>query len=99
MAARSLRECLLIQAQDLPERNSLVEILIENYLDRLEDRFLPKVASELKITLEEVLDALRIIKELNPKPGIAFNSAAIDYVAPDLIVIKTDEGYDISLND
>ena len=99
VAARSLRECLIIQAQDLPERNSLVETLIENYLDRLEDRFLPKVASELKITLEEVLDALRIIKEFCPKPGIAFNSEAIDYVAPDLIVIKTDEGYDISLND
>ena len=52
VAARSLRECLILQAQDLPERNSLVETLIENYLDRLEDRFLPKVVSELKITLE-----------------------------------------------
>ena len=99
MAARSLSECLLIQAQDLSEKNSLVETLIENYLDRLEDRYLPKVARDLKITLEEVLDALRIIKEFNPKPGNAFNSEAIDYVAPDLIVIKTDNGYDVSLND
>ncbi|MEK9628565.1 MAG: RNA polymerase factor sigma-54 [Nitrospinota bacterium] len=99
VAARSLSECLMIQAQELPERNPLVEKLIEGYLDRLEDRFLPKVANELKTGLDDVVEALRVIREFSPKPGIAFNSEAIDYVAPDLVVIKTDEGYDVSLND
>ena len=99
VGARSLSECLMIQAQELPERNQLVEILIKNYLHRLEDRFLSKIAVELKTNLNEVLEALRTIKELCPKPGIAFNSEAVDYVAPDLVVIKTDEGYDVSLND
>jgi len=99
VAARSLQECLMIQAQELPEKNPLVEKLIEKYLDRLEDRFLPKVATELKTDLNEVLDALYILRKFTPKPGIAFNSEAIDYIAPDLVVIKTDKGYDISLND
>jgi len=99
VAARSLQECLMIQAQVLPEKNPLVEKLIEKYLDRLEDRFLPKVAAELKTDINEVLDALAIIKKFTPKPGIAFNSEAIDYIAPDLVVIKTDKGYDVALND
>jgi RNA polymerase sigma-54 factor len=99
VAARSLHECLMIQAQALPEKNSLVEKLIEKYLDRLEDRFLPKVAAELKTDINEVLDALHIIQKFTPKPGIAFNSEAIDYIAADLVVIKTDKGYDVSLND
>jgi RNA polymerase sigma-54 factor len=99
VAARSLQECLMIQAQVLPEKNPLVEKLIEKYLDRLEDRFLPKVAAELKTDINEVLDALNIIKKFTPKPGIAFNSEAIDYIAADLVVIKTDKGYDIALND
>ena len=99
VGARTLSECLMIQAQELPERNPLVETLIEKYLDRLEDRYLPKIAAELKTDLDEVVDALRTIKEFCPKPGIAFNSEAVDYVAPDLVVIKTDEGYDVSLND
>ena len=99
VGARSLSECLMIQAQELPEKNPLVETLIENYLHRLEDRSLPKIAVELKTDLNKVLEALRTIKEFCPKPGIAFNSEAVDYVAPDLVVIKTDEGYDISLND
>ncbi|MBT5471138.1 MAG: RNA polymerase factor sigma-54 [Nitrospina sp.] len=99
VAARSLQECLMIQAQDLPERNPLVDKLIEKYLDRLEDRYLSKVAAELKTDLNNVLDALATIREFNPKPGTAFNSEAVDYVTPDLVVIKTDEGYDVSLND
>ena len=99
VAARSLQECLMIQARELPEKNPLVENLIEKYLERLEDRFLPKVAAELKTDLDEILDALHIIRKFIPKPGIAFNSEAIDYIAPDLVVIKTDKGYDVTLND
>ncbi len=99
VGARSLQECLMIQARELPERNPLVENLIEKYLDRLEDRFLPKVAAELKTDLDEVLEALQIIRKFTPKPGTAFNSEAIDYIAADLVVIKTDKGYDIALND
>jgi RNA polymerase sigma-54 factor len=98
VAARSLQECLMIQARELPEKNPLVENLIEKYLDRLEDRFLPKVAAELKIDIDEILDAVHIIRKFIPKPGISFNSEAIDYIAPDLVVIKTDKGYDVSLN-
>jgi RNA polymerase sigma-54 factor len=99
VAARSLKECLMNQASILPDKNPYVEILIEKYLERLEDRFLPKIASELKIDLKDVLDALKIIRDLCPKPGLLFNSERVDYVVPDLVVIKTDEGYDVVLND
>ena len=70
VGARSLSECLMIQAQELPERNPLVETLIGNYLHRLEDRFLPKIAVETKTDLNEILDSLRIIKEFCPKSKI-----------------------------
>ena len=99
VAARSLKECLMIQARTLSGKNQYVEVLIENYLERLEDRFLPKVASELKIDLEEVLDALKIIRDLCPKPGLLFSSERVDYVVPDLVVVKTEKGYDLVLND
>ncbi len=99
VASRSLKECLMIQACALPDKNPYVEVLIENYLERLEDRYLQKVASELKIDLEEVLEALEIIKGFCPKPGLLFSSEGVDYVVPDLVVIKTAEGYDVALND
>ena len=99
VAARSLKECLMIQTRILSDKNPYVEILIENYLERLEDRFLPKVASELKIDLEEVLDALKTIRNLCPKPGLLFSSERVDYVVPDLVVVQTEKGYDVVLND
>jgi RNA polymerase sigma-54 factor len=99
VASRSLKECLMLQAQALLDKNPYVEVLIENYLERLEDRYLQKVASELKISLDLVLEALETIKGFCPKPGLLFSSEGIDYVVPDLVVFKTDEGYDVALND
>lgn len=99
VAARSLKECLMIQARALTDKNPYVEILIENYLERLENRFLQKVASELKVDLEVVLQALEIIRGFCPKPGLLFSSEGVDYVVPDLVAVKTDEGYDVVLND
>ena len=99
VASRSLKECLMLQAQALTDKNPYVEVLIENYLERLEDRYLQKVASELKISLDVVLEALETIKGFCPKPGLLFSSEGIDYVVPDLVVFKTDEGYDVALND
>ena len=99
VASRSLKECLMLQANALPEKNPYVEIIIEQYLEKLEDRFLLKIASELNIDLEKVLETLDIIKGFCPKPGLLFSSEGVDYVVPDLVIVKTDEGYDVVLND
>ena len=99
VGARSLKECLLIQAHSLSPSFPLVETLIENYLERLEERNLPKIASELKTDLQEILAAYKRIREFSPKPGLSFSHERVDYVVPDIVVIKTEEGYDVALND
>jgi RNA polymerase sigma-54 factor len=99
VGARSLKECLMIQAKAQPERNPLVETLIEFYLDQLEERYLHKIAGKLKVNVEKVLEAVKQIREFCPKPGSSYNSEGIDYVTPDVTVVKTEEGYDIALND
>jgi RNA polymerase sigma-54 factor len=99
VGARGLKECLIIQAQALPERNPLMETLIDSYLERLEERNFHKIASELKINVEKILETVKLIREFSPKPGSCYSSEGIDYVTPDLTVVKTEEGYDIALND
>lgn len=99
VGARTLKECLLTQAKVLPERLPLVESLIENYLECLNERSYQKIASELKTTVDEIIAAVNTIKSLDPKPGLQFSSEGIDYVVPDLVVVKTNKGYDIVLND
>jgi len=99
VGARTLKECLLTQAKVLLERLPLVETLIENYLERLNERYYQKIASELKITVVEIIAAVNTIKTFDPKPGLQFSSEGIDYVIPDLVVVKTNTGYDVVLND
>lgn len=99
VGARSVQECLKIQAQADENCTPLVLKLIDNYLDRLEERFLAKVSSELNVRIESILEAIKKIKGYNPKPGQIFNSERIDYVVPDIFVIKTENGYDVTLND
>ncbi|MCH6579400.1 MAG: RNA polymerase factor sigma-54 [Nitrospinae bacterium] len=99
VGAQTLQDCLLIQAKALPERLPLVETLIENYLERLNERYYQKIASELKIKVEEIIEAVKVIKTLDPKPGLQFSSEGFDYVIPDLVVVKGEAGYDVVLND
>ena len=99
VGARSLKECLMIQAHADKDCTPLVIKLIDKYLDRLEERYLAKISSELKVRVESIIEAVKKIKGYNPKPGQAFNSDRIDYVVPDVFVIKTENGYDVTLND
>ena len=99
VGARSLKECLMIQARADENCTPLVLKLIDNYLDRLEERYLLKVSAELKIRVEAIVEAVKKISVFNPKPGQTISSEQIDYVVPDIFVIKTEKGYDVTLND
>ena len=99
VGARSLKECLMIQAKVDKNCTPLTLKLIDKYLNRLEERHLIKIASELKIRIESIVEAVKKIKSYNPKPGQAFSSDRIEYVVPDIFVIKTKNGYDVTLND
>jgi RNA polymerase sigma-54 factor len=43
--------------------------------------------------------ALRLLKQLNPKPGLEFSSEPAEAIVPDIIVLKVGEDYQIFLND
>lgn len=100
VAARNLKECLMIQARNLPERSETVETLIDRYLEKLDGRHYQKIANELKLSVEDILQAVQTIKSFDPKPGYNFSSEGADYIIPDLVVVKNEKGeYDVMLND
>jgi RNA polymerase sigma-54 factor len=47
----------------------------------------------------DLMAAVKIIEGLDPKPGSNFSSSAVNYITPDVYIIKTDSGYQIVLND
>ena len=99
VAARNLKECLLIQAGQLDLRNSIVEGMINHHLEDLERKRYAVIAKALNVPLEEVLHGARIIEGLEPKPGRPFSTAVNQNVIPDVLVVKNTKDFTVILND
>lgn len=102
IAARNLKECLLIQlsrSNDDSELIRLSEELIKNYFDELRLKKYEKISKDLNIDLQKVKEVFDFIQKLNPKPGYADEINRNDYIIPDLILQKVDDDYEIILNE
>ncbi len=99
VGARSIRECLLIQARLLPVRDALVEMIISDYLKELEKRRYGAIASALKVPVEEILEAAKAIQTLNPRPGRAYGSDEVTLVLPDVYVYRVGDEYVVATNE
>ncbi|HBH86882.1 MAG TPA: RNA polymerase sigma-54 factor [Syntrophaceae bacterium] len=99
IAARDIKECLLIQARILGVLSPLVEMIITEHLKDLETKNYANISRKLKVPLSDVLQAVIIISNMDPKPGGIYNQERIDTIIPDVYVFKTGDEYKIILND
>jgi len=99
IACRSLQESLLRQVQQLGMEGSLVETILANHIAELESRKFPVIAKALGVSLDEVLNAAKIISNLDPRPGSAFGQEDVHYIIPDIFVYKVGDEYMVVLND
>ncbi len=99
VCARDLKESLLIQIKHLGLANSLVEEIISNHLSDLENRNINAICRGLGRDREEVIQAVKIIQGLEPKPGRAFSDTPSRHITPDIYVYKYDDEFVILLND
>jgi RNA polymerase sigma-54 factor len=105
--SRDLRECLAAQAhwfltegdgKDNPDADLLPHI-IGKHLKNVEAKKYPAIAKDLRVTLEEVVAAVKLLGRLEPKPGRLFNLEEPQYITPDVYIHKVGEGYVTVLND
>ena len=99
VAARDTRECLLIQARFQNLSGTIVEKILLDHMDKLENKKYDKIAKILSVSIEEVLSAVSIITDLEPKPGRRYNDEEIIYISPDVYVFKVGDDYEILLNE
>jgi RNA polymerase sigma-54 factor len=99
VAARDLRECLLIQARELYPSDDLVLAIIDQHLGDLERRRYQVITKKFKVDMERVAAALESIQSLDPKPGQVLNSDLPLYITPDIYVYKVDGEFVIVLNE
>src|SRR5712692_1179711 len=99
VAARDLRECLLIQLQNLGLADSLAARIVSDHLAQLENRRFEKLARELGITVDEIVEASQVIASLEPRPARGYDEEEIRTIIPDVSVEKISGEWVIFLND
>ncbi|MCB0406150.1 MAG: RNA polymerase factor sigma-54 [Bdellovibrionales bacterium] len=99
VGSRDLKECLLVQIYDLKEKDEILERIVENHLTDLEKKNYTAITKALGITMEEVVERVKIIQELEPKPGRAFGASNAHYIIPDIYVAKRNGEYVVMLNE
>ena len=99
VGARDLQECLIIQATELHPANDLVHDILENHLPDLEKGRFQKIAKKCGVKLDQVAEAIQVIRFLDPKPGRCINSEEPQYITPDIYIYKIDGKYVITLNE
>lgn len=99
IAARDIRECLHLQLKYLKLENTLVDMLVLENLDQLGKRKYSQLAAHYNVSVEDIMAAVKVIEGLDPKPGGNFSSSSVNYITPDVYIVKTDSGYQILLND
>jgi RNA polymerase sigma-54 factor len=99
ICARNLCETLLIQVRQLGIENEIITRIITDHLKNLENRNSKKIAKDLKISVEDVRAAVKIIQFLEPKPGRKFATEEPAYITPDIYVYKVGDDFKIVMND
>lgn len=100
IAARNIVECLQLQLKPLNLHGTLVEDMILNDMDLLGKKKYLQLAKKYSVSLDDIMSAVKVIEGLNPKPGKSFSSSDdVNYIVPDVYIIKTDGVYQIILND
>ncbi len=99
VAARDLRECLLIQAEGRGLTHSLTWTIIDQFLSNLERKNYKAIAKAMGVGLHEVFHSIKIIEGMEPRPGRPFYNVDNQAIVPDVIVVWFEGKWHVLRND
>ena len=98
VCARNLTECLAIQLRERNRFDPAMQALV-GHLDLLARRDLAALRKLCGVDDEDLSDMIGEIRQLNPKPGLAFGTTMVHPIVPDVFVRSgPDGGWLIELN-
>ena len=99
VAARTPKECLLVQMDVLGYDDPVLVSLVQDHLEDLEKNRYKPLARKFKISMEELKEYLDMLQTLDPMPGANFSSTEPHYVSPDVFVYRYGDEFVIILNE
>lgn len=97
VGARSLSECLAIQAREADRYDPAMARLIDN-LDLVARGALPQLRRICGVDEEDMIDMVRELRAYDPKPGLRFSGDLAPAVVPDIFVRPRGSGWIVELN-
>ena len=97
VGARSLAECLALQAKEADRHDPCMARLLAN-LDLLARGALPQLRRICGVDEEDMADMIAELRGYDPKPGLRFSGDRAAPVTPDLFVRATRDGWAIEIN-
>ena len=99
VAARDLKECLLLQLREAGLQQSVPYRLVRDCFEELINHRWSEISKRFGISATDVQAAADEIAKLDPKPGLRYSARSDNYIIPDLVVDKIDGRYHVFLND
>jgi RNA polymerase sigma-54 factor len=97
VGARTLAECIAIQAREADRYDPCMAKLIDN-LELLARGGIPALRRLCGVDEEDMADMIRELRGYDPKPGLRFGGAEVQAVVPDIFIREIRGGWSIELN-
>lgn len=101
IGARSVSECIELQIRqldpDTPGRETALAIAA-GYLDQVAEQQYALLRRQLRVTEEELENALVLVRACQPRPGSSVHSVPAEYIVPDVFVRRTGQGWAVDIN-
>jgi RNA polymerase sigma-54 factor len=101
VGARSVSECIELQIRQLdintPGRQTALAIAAE-FLDQVAEHQYGLLRRQLRVTEQELENALALVRACQPRPGSSVHSVPAEYIVPDVFVRRTERGWAVDIN-
>ncbi|WP_439333839.1 RNA polymerase factor sigma-54 [Vibrio agarilyticus] len=101
VASHNLQECLLLQlntfAEDTPWLSE-ARMILRDHIEQLGNRDYKLILKETRLKENELRDCLKLIQQLDPRPGSRVSAEEPQYVVPDVSVFKQHGTWQVSIN-
>jgi len=101
IAARDLRECLMLQLNQYPPGTpwlNKAKELVDRHLELMAARDFNQLMRRLKVDQKELQGIITLIQSMNPRPGTQVQNVQTEYITPDVYVKKEKGMWRVELN-
>jgi RNA polymerase sigma-54 factor len=99
VAARDLRECLLIQLKGVGMDRTVAGRIVADHLHLLQNKQYKELSRLLNRPQSDIDAAIALIKKLDPRPGARYNKPEPRLIEPDVFFVKVGDEYQVQVND